>query len=80
MAHKGISVVHEGMAYRWSPMSSFVAVWFLERFDEHVPDDMIEFPEWINRTQVDRDVLTTLITHGIMASSAQRVRQRVVSG
>ncbi len=65
-----ITVVHDGWVYRWSPAATFVAAWTTARVDEHVPDDMVEIPDWVNRSQVDHGVLTALITHGLLAAVA----------
>jgi hypothetical protein len=51
---KTMTIIKNGWVFRWSG-GSFMPVWRSERADEHVPDDMIELPESINKSKATRE-------------------------
>lgn len=51
---KTMTVIHAGKVFRWRG-GSFISVWDQARCDEHVPDDMIDLPDSVNRAHATRD-------------------------
>lgn len=56
---KTMTIAEGGWVFRWSG-GSFMPVWSADRVDEHVPDDMIELPESINKSRATREDMETL--------------------
>jgi hypothetical protein len=62
MDSKGIILlVRDDKAYRYRPGTTFISVWPDSAERSVVPFDMIEMPEWINRTKVNRDALEAVV-------------------
>lgn len=67
MASKRWTIVHGGVIYMYAPPSEFVAAWNAESDPESdPPDDMIQMPEWVNRSKLTRPVLIGLIKAGLL--------------
>jgi hypothetical protein len=55
-----MTIVHDGYVYRWAA-GSFIAAWRADRADEHVPDDMIELPQSLNRSRATRYDISRIV-------------------
>lgn len=53
-------MIRPGWVFRWSG-GSFIAAWADRRADEHVPDDMIQLPDSINRSRATREDIESII-------------------
>lgn len=55
-----MTIVKPGWVFKWAG-GSFVPGWKADRADEHVPDDMIEVPESLNKSRATREDIESLV-------------------
>jgi hypothetical protein len=60
MSRTVIEISLEGWVFRWAG-DSFIAAWKADRADEHVPDDMIQVPFSVNRSQATRQDIRQVV-------------------
>ena len=53
-------IVNGKRVYRWQAGANFIAAWDADRANEHVPNDMLELPGWVNVSQLDIDAVRLL--------------------
>ena len=56
---KTMTVIAGEYVFRWAG-GPFIAVWKTDRENEPVPDDMIQLPDFMNRSKATRDDIAFL--------------------
>lgn len=58
---KTMTIVRREQVFRWAG-GSFITVHAAVRADEHVPDDMIEIPESLNKSKATRKDIESIVS------------------
>ena len=54
-------IMSGGLAFKYRPGGSFISVWKDTAEKQIVPLDMIQVPDWVNRTRVDKAAMKAIL-------------------